>query len=143
MFCAGTVDTVLPGRAASTDNEFSLFVSFADTTSCSMISSRNASCELDISKSISWLATSKIREVSFSGALLTADAKTSVFEMFESVARGKASKGCNPIECEIASDNSCLRPSLAFGRIHRNGTISQCHFHRLLDGAAHRLFLFF
>ena len=27
VFCAGTVDTVLPGRAASTDNEFSLFVS--------------------------------------------------------------------------------------------------------------------
>ena len=78
-----------------------------------MISSRNASCELDISKSISWLATSKLREVSFSGALLTADVKTSVFEMFESVARGKASKGCNPIECEIASYNSCLRPSLA------------------------------
>ena len=112
MFCAGTVDTVLPGRAASTDNEFSLFVSFADT-SCSMISSRNASCELDIFKSLSWLATSKLREVSFSGASLTADAKTSVIEMFESVARGKASKGCNPIECEIASDNSCLRPSLA------------------------------
>ena len=78
-----------------------------------MIFSRNASCELDISKSISWLATSKSREVSFSGALPTAGAETLVLEMFESVARAKASKGCNPIECEIASDNSCFRQSLA------------------------------